>query len=334
MRTAPYDDLPSVTLALRPTPLQRMERLSAELGIDLWFKRDDLTGASLSGNKVRKLELLLGDAVAAGADTVLTCGGIQSNHARATAIAAAQLGLQSVLILRGTPPDRLEGNLLLDRLVGARIRWVTPEQYRERDAVFAEEVAKLRADGRRPYVIPEGGSNALGALGYARAWDELETQAAVTGVRFDSVVCAVGSGGTLAGLLAGARLRNFTGRVVGVNVCDDAPTFERIVGDLLDELGDRWGIPATGPAVELLDGFVGRGYALSTPEELALLRHVATLEGQILDPVYTGKALFGLVSTLRQSRAAFGERVAFLHSGGIFGLFPKAGAPDDVLQPD
>lgn len=334
MRMAPYDDLPSVPLAARPTPLQRLGRLSGELGVEVWIKRDDLTGAALSGNKVRKLELLLGDARTQGADTVLTCGGIQSNHARATAIAAAQLGLHSVLILRGAPPERLEGNLLLDRIVGAAVRWVTPEQYREREAVFAEEVARLQSEGYRPYVIPEGGSNALGAVGYIRAWDEIAAQAAALGLRFDTVVCAVGSGGTLAGLIAGARLRGFRGRIVGVNVCDDAPTFEHIVGSLLEEMAARWGVPHRGVPIELLDGFVGRGYALSSHQELDLIQRVAALEGQLLDPVYTGKAMHAIASRLREEPGAFGERVLFLHTGGLFGLFPKAAGMQDVLLPD
>lgn len=334
MPTAPIELLPSAPLALRPTPMHRLARLSTEVGVDLWVKRDDLTGAALSGNKVRKLELLLGDALAQGADTVITCGGAQSNHARATAIAAAQLGMRSVLILRGAEPERLEGNLLLDRVVGATIRWVTPEQYRERGRVFAEVEAQVRERGGRPYSIPEGGSNALGAVGYVRAWDEIQAQAAAAGVTFDAVLCAVGSGGTLAGLVAGARRAGFGGRVIGVNVCDDAATFERITSALLAEMGDRWGVPPTGAHPELLDGFVGRGYALSSRQELDALGHVAALEGLLLDPVYTGKAMYAMLSQLRANRATFGERVLFIHTGGIFGLFPKAGDARTVLDED
>lgn len=334
MPTAPLELLPSTHQALRPTPMHRLPRLSAEIGLDLWVKRDDLTGAALSGNKIRKLELLLGEAVALGADTVITCGGIQSNHARATAIAAAQLGLRCILILRGAEPERLEGNLLLDRLVGASVRWVTPEQYRERDAIFAEVEADVRGEGRVPYSVPEGGSSALGAVGYVRAWDEIHAQATAAGVEFDAVVCAVGSGGTLAGLVAGARRAGYGGRVVGVNVCDDAATFERITSALLAEMQDRWGIPREGARAELLDGYVGRGYALSSPDELALIRRVATLEGLLLDPVYTGKAMHALVSRTRADRGSFGERALFIHTGGLFGLFPKAGGMDDVLTAD
>jgi D-cysteine desulfhydrase len=329
-----HSELPALELALRPTPLHRLPRLSAEVGVELFVKRDDLTGAALSGNKVRKLEYLLHEALTQGADTVMTCGGIQSNHCRATALAAAQLGLRCQLVLRGSEPARLEGNLLLDRVVGALVRWVTPDEYRDREWIFAEEQGRLEALGHHVAVIPEGGSNALGAMGYVTAAFEIAEQARSLGVSFDTIVCAVGSGGTLAGLVAGVRAAGLDARVLGVNVCDDAPTFERIVGGLLAELRDRYGLPDATDGVELLDGYVGRGYALSSPEELALLRHVARTDGLLLDPVYTGKAFYALHETLRRDRGALGDRVLFVHTGGLFGLFPKAGDMASVLSPD
>ena len=335
MAVTPYRDVATVPLAIRPTPLHRLPRLSRELGVDLWVKRDDLTGAALSGNKVRKLEYLLRDAVSRGADTVITCGGVQSNHARATAIAAAQLGLQSLLILRGEEPPRLEGNLLLDRMVGAHVLWVTPDEYRDRARIFDEQRRRLEAQGRRVALIPEGGSTALGALGYVAAMEEVAAQTFAEDLTFDTIVCAVGSGGTLAGLLSGARTFAKRTQVVGVNVCDDAPTFFGIVRSLLDDMTEAYGLEEVPDKdIRLLDGFVGAGYALSRPHELALLRHVAQTEGLLLDPVYTGKAFFGLRETLRTNRLAFGERVLFVHTGGLYGLFPKAADMHSVLAPD
>jgi D-cysteine desulfhydrase len=327
--TAPPVYPPRVELARLPTPVQPLPRATAALGappgtVELWVKRDDLTGAVLSGNKIRKLEFLFADALAQGADTVLTCGGAQSNHARATALAAARLGLRAHLILRGTEPSpgaALEGNLLLDRLAGAEVTWVTPEEYGDREALFEELARSLRAAGRTPYVVVEGGSDAVGAWGYVRCAEEIAAHG------FDTIVHAVGSGGTSAGLLAGRSLAGLAARVVGVNVCDDAAYFRRRIAGITAALADRYALPRARHAesdIEILDGFVGRGYALSRPEELAALRDLARAEGVVLDPVYSGKAWYALVTTLRRDPSAFGRRVLFLHTGGIFGLFPKA----------
>jgi D-cysteine desulfhydrase len=303
-------------LARLPTPLVRLARLSADLGVDLWCKRDDLTGSALSGNKVRKLEWLLGAARAAGADTVLTTGGIQSNHARATAIAARQIGMRPILLLRGTDPGVPESNLLLDRLVGAEIHWCTADAYRRRDDLLAELAERVRGDGGRPYVIPEGGSNGLGALGYVTAAEELAEQDARG---FDGMVCAVGSGGTLAGLAMGPD----RGPVHGVAVVDDRATFaprvERIARDAeqhgappLGREGDRWSV---------VDGYQGPAYAVATPEIWDTITWAARTEGLVLDPVYTGKAMHALRCEVRAGR--WGGRILFWHTGGTFGLFGR-----------
>ena len=308
------DPTPRVPLALLPTPLVPLRRLSEALGADVWCKRDDLTGVGLTGNKVRKLEVLLADALAAGADTVITTGGIQSNHARATAVAARQLGLRPVLLLRGEPPPVPDGNLLLDLLVGAEVRWCTPEEYRTaRDARMAEIARELRAAGARPYVIPEGGSNGLGALGYVRAAEEV----AGAGERFDHVICAVGSGGTLAGLALGPRI----GLVHGIAVCDDRATFSARVHAIARELGRA--LPAEGDRWEVTEGWQGPGYGLATGEIWDTIALVARLEGLLLDPVYTGKAMHALVSEVRAGRWA--GRLLFWHTGGVFGLFGRGG---------
>lgn len=322
---------PRVSLAHTPTPLDQLRRLGLDLGVELYIKRDDLTGSTLTGNKVRKLEFLLADAVARGADTVLTCGGAQSNHCRTTAIAAAKLGMKTKLLLR-TPdplhPPGLEGNILLDRLVGAEIVWVTPEEYRQRDEIFVRLVAELSDQGRRPYVIPEGGSNALGAWGYVRASEELHADLAALGPsRKTSIIYAAGSGGTGAGLILGTRMLGLDVRVVGFNVCDDRMTFVNGIGQIVEAMIRTHWLKvrfARERDVEIVDGYVGRGYAESRPEELELIGHIARTEGIVLDPVYTGKAFYGMISELRKNPQVFGERIVFVHTGGIFGLFPKA----------
>jgi D-cysteine desulfhydrase len=329
---------PRVPLAHTPTPLDLLRRTGQDLGVELYMKRDDMTGSALMGNKVRKLEFLLADAVARGADTILTCGGEQSNHCRATAIAAAKLGLQTRLLLRTADPLQppgLEGNVLLDRLAGAEIVWITPDEYRQRDEIFVRMSAELTDAGRRPYVIPEGGSNALGAWGYVRAMEELAADLAALGPpRRTAIVYAAGSGGTGAGLILGAKLLGLDVRIVGFNVCDDRHTFVNAIGGIVEEmirthwlkvrfLRDR--------DVEIVDGYVGRGYGLSMPDELGLVMSLVRSEGVVLDPVYTAKAFYGLSTELRKNAGAFGERIVFVHTGGLFGLFPKAGELEALL---
>lgn len=317
---------PRIEVAHLPTPLERLDRFSDRLGIELWVKRDDLTGAELSGNKVRKLEFLLAEACARECDIVLTCGGAQSNHCRATAFAARKRGLDSLLLLRvpdpASPPP-MEGNLLLDRLVGAEVRWITPEEYSRRAEVLDEAAQELLGSGKRPYVIPEGGSNAVGAWGYIKAMEELASQAPPGEA---TVVYACGSGGTGAGLILGVKLLGLPYRVIGVNVCDNRDYFVKTISGIIEGFRERYRLsfefhPSD---VEVLDGYVGRGYALSRPEELVLIRDVARSEGLVLDPVYTGKAFYGMTQELSQDIRKFGKRIIFLHTGGIFGLFPKA----------
>lgn len=314
---------PRVALARAPTPLERLSRTSAALGAEIWVKRDDLTGLELSGNKVRKLELLCADALDRGADTLITCGGVNSNHARATAVAAARLGLGCHLVLRGEDRAPPAGNLLLDRLVGAGVTFITLAEWQHRDRLMAELAGKLEVEGKRPYVIPEGGSNALGSLGYARAVPELLEQAEASGLAVRRVVHAVGSGGTTAGLALGLAA---AGRsdidVLGVAVCDDAAYFDAKIAGILDEALARGDIDAELRAAarwRILEGHKGRGYALSTPEELADYVALARREGLFVDPVYTGKAYRGL---LAEARAGCLEGITvFLHTGGMFELF-------------
>lgn len=308
-------------LAHLPTPVEPLHNMLP--GVRFLLKRDDLTGAALSGNKIRKLEFLLAEAQSEGYDTVITCGGVQSNHARATAIAAAQVGMKAVLYLRGLASPVPDGNVLLDELVGARIVYITKEQYsKERNQLMAAEAERLlQAEKKRAYVIPEGGSNALGAWGYVEAMRELRAQRQTPP---DFVVCATGSGGTQAGLMLGCRLYSPETQVIGVNVCDDAAYFKRVIGGLLKDWQERWGdLGLTEKDVNIADGHVGQGYALNTPDELAELARVARERGIIFDPVYTLKGWLGLRDLVRKDRIPAGAEVVFFHTGGIYGIFPK-----------
>jgi D-cysteine desulfhydrase len=314
-----------VPLARTPTPLEPLVRTGKDLGLDLWVKRDDLTGVALTGNKVRKLEYLCAMALVQEADTLVTCGAVGSNHARATAVAAARLGLHSRLLLRGEDKDPPDGNLLLDRFVGAEVSFMPPSAWPDRDRLLDEAADALRARGRRPYVIPEGGSNALGSLGYAVAVDELLEQADEADLHVRRVVHATGSAGTTAGLALGVAA---AGRddleVIGVAVCDDRAYFDRKIARILDEAVEAgWASPRVRERCRwrIVDGYVGRGYAKTTPEEMRAIAAFSRREGVLLDPVYTGKAWLGLEGEHAGGRLGADGATVFLHTGGLFGLF-------------
>ena len=309
--------VPSLSLVHRPTPTQFLPRLSERLGAKVWVKRDDLTGLGLSGNKVRKLEYLLDGAKDAGVDAVITTGGLQSNHARATAVACRQLGLSPHLLLRGEPEPVPSSNHLLDHLLGASITYCSAETYStRRDAVMEAMAERLRAEGHHPLVIPEGGSNGLGAMAYVAAAEEISDQ---LNVRLDATFVAVGSGGTLAGLALSKHL----GQVLGVAVCDDRQTFVDRVRALTQE-ASTLGAPSlrpVGEAWDVLEDYRGPGYGLATPEVWETIRWMAEHEGLFLDPVYTGKAMCGLISEVEAGRV--GGNVLFWHTGGAFALFGR-----------
>jgi D-cysteine desulfhydrase len=318
-------------LALVPTPLFRHDALDRLLGTEVWVKRDDLTASGAAGNKIRKLEYLVADALSRGATTLVTCGGSQSNHARATAIVAAELGLESLLFLRTTTPSDpppVVGNLLIDYLVGAEVRFITPVEYRERDALMASAESELRARGKVPYVIPEGGSNGLGALGYVDAMAEVRAQldaGQAGGPRaFDAVVHACGSGGTAAGVALGIRRHRVADAAHAVAVCDDRAYFEACVARITAEACAL--DPELDPEARSVihDAWKGPAYGLASDEQLAFVIEVARRTGLLLDPVYTGKALFGL-SRLEPKPG----RALFLHTGGLPGLLAQA----DTLAP-
>lgn len=321
-----FDFPKSIDLAQLPTPIEKLERLSKIFeGPQIYIKRDDLTGVGMTGNKVRKLEFLLAEALQNKCDYVITCGGSQSNHARATAVAAAKVGLKSLLVLRSSMSAPLEGNLFIGRLVGAEFEYITPEEYMRVDDVMLGIAVKLKAKGHKPYIIPEGGSNAVGSLGYLKATEELAHQIKSLKLRIDHIVVAVGSGGTYAGLLLGKFLYDLPAQIHGINICDDESYFVKKISSLLKDMQKRYelAVKIEQKDISIIDGYVGKGYGLSSQEEIDTIKKVARAEGVILDPVYTGKAMLGLSDQIRQGRFKANENILFIHTGGIFGLFPK-----------
>ncbi len=325
---------PRIELARTPTPLHLLERFSRELGGPrIWVKRDDLTGFGLSGNKVRKLEFCIADAIDKGCDTLLTCGGVQSNHCRATAVAARQLGLDVHLVLRTDEAPTRDGNLFIDQLLGANISYVSKAQYAAGIAPIYESLIADYADrGRKVYPMPVGASDEVGLWGYLAASEELAGDFFRLGITPQHIVCATGSGGTQGGLTLGAKLLGLSARVWGVAVCDDAAYFEQKIGQDIEAWRIRYpdsGGASIGPgdikvAIATIDGYVGPGYGRATAEIFNLISHLARLEGLLLDPVYTGKAFYGMVEEIRGTkRFAGAEDIVFIHTGGFFASYAQ-----------
>jgi D-cysteine desulfhydrase len=319
--------IPRVELAAAPTPLLKLERLSAELGVELWVKRDDLTGLLETGNKIRKLEFLVGEALAQSADTLITCGTLHSNCCRCVAAVAARLGLRAVLALKGEPPAEYDGNLLLGRLLGAEVHYCSDAEWAKIDEVLEDLAARERARGRAPYVIPESGATVTGALGYLACGQELAEQARHGAPPFDTVVVTAFSGGSHAGLLMARQLAGLRAEIVSVPIAWEGARVRDYVIDVVDRARRRYGLPVEPPReVRLLDGYQGAGRAEIRREELETVLKLARLEGLILDPVYTAKAFGGLLDTLRRHPGSLGRRVCFVHTGGVFSVFPHRAA--------
>jgi D-cysteine desulfhydrase len=315
-----------ISLAHLPTPLWHNQALDELVGTEVWIKRDDMTSGAAAGNKIRKLEYLLGEAVDRHAATVITCGGLQSNHARATAIAARELGMRTVLFLRTSdaqPPSVTVGNVLLDIMVGAELRFITPEQYRQRDSLMVDAARILEGQGERAYVIPEGGSNGLGAVGYVDAMQETRAQMdrAVGGApsAFDAVAAACGSGGTAAGCVVGARAFGVAPHVHAFAVCESAATFKAAIDRIVSECLRIRVQPGTLSELFIHDDWKGPAYGVLDEEQRRFIMKVARTSGLILDPAYTGKALFGLSRLTPKPK-----RVLFIHTGGLPGLLAEA----------
>lgn len=320
------DHLPRVSLAHLPTPLEEMSRLRQELGGGprLLIKRDDATGLATGGNKTRKLEFVVAKAVEQGADTLITLGGPQSNHCRQTAAAAARIGLRCVLVLGGEPLPRSEwiGNLLLDYLLGAELRWAAA---RDRDVVAAEVADELRSEGSRPYVIPLGASYPVGTVGYVAAVEELVNQLAERNERVDRILLASGSGGTHAGVLVGVRGLGMDARVEGIDN-SAVDSIEETVKTLTFETSDYLGLNLNFGEEDFIihDAYGVTGYGFITDAEREATRMLARTEGIIADPVYTGRALAGMIDLIRKGVYGPDETILFWHTGGVAGLFPRA----------
>jgi len=312
-----------IELALLPTPIMKLERVSRRLGVDLYMKRDDLTGLLESGNKVRKLEFLVADALDEGADTLITVGTLQSNCCRAVSAVAARLGLQAVVAVKGVRPAAYDGNLLLNRMLGAEVRYLTDEEFASYPVALEAIAEDVRGRGGRPYIIPESGSNETGALGYLECAVELAEQIGHGAPRFDTVAIAAFSGGSQAGLLMGKQLAGLPAEIVGVPIAFPVDHVRAYVAETIGKAGGRYGFAIDVPkTIHLLDGYQGTGRAGVDDAELSLLIQMAREEGVMLDPVYTAKAFGGLLDTLQRDPKALGQRVCFIHTGGIFSLFP------------
>lgn len=325
---------PKIPLAVLPSPLRPLDRISSSLGGPrIWIKHDDMTGSVLGGNKVRKLEYVVARARVSGCDTLITCGGLQSNHCRATALVGAQLGFKVHLILRGSASEPADGNLLLDKLAGADVSIYAPDEYVSRlDELFAHWQQHYHKFGRKALLIPTGASDATGIWGYIEASVELRKDFVRESIQPELVVCATGSGGTQAGLTLGFAMQQQSVKVVGFAVCDDANWFRQKaradmqawftqLSEVEQQREDLQALLAK-LEVETNDQYIGAGYARAYPEVHATIKRLATEEGVVLDPVYTGKAFYGLLEEIRKGHFAHYRNIVFVHTGGIFGLFP------------
>lgn len=318
-------NLPRFSFAHLPTPIEAMPRLSARLPgkITLWVKRDDQTGLAFGGNKTRKLEFLVAEAVAQGAKRLVSAGAAQSNHCRQTAAAAARYGLACTLVLTGAPEERPSANLLLDQLFGAEIIWVADRA--ERDRVLRESVQHLEDAGERPYLVPYGGSSPTGAAGYFFAMQEFLAQENPA----TWIVFASSSGGTQAGLALGAKHFGFAGQVLGISIDEPADRLRAHVAELANQTAAQLGISTRLTPQEILveDRFAAPGYGVFTELEREAITLFARNEGLLLDPVYTGRAAGGLLALIREGRFPTDTHVLFWHTGGTPGLFADRYAP-------
>jgi len=311
---------PKVELGIYPTPFYRLESISTRYGRNIWVKRDDLCGVALGGNKVRKLTYLLADARAQGCDTVFTTGGAQSNHAMLTAACASHLGLKCILLLKRRGVTDYRGNLVLNRIYGADVRFMDTDSYDDIYAEMARLTKELAREGRKAYSIPVGGSIPLGSLGYVDCVAELAKQSGDAGAAIRHIVSATGSGGTTAGLLLGARLHLPEAKVTGMGVDDDP--FDTIVPEIAAGAADLLEVPfdRTTDDFEMV-WHLGTGYAIPNPEDTPFIEELARTEGILLDPVYTGKAWAGMLKLLREGYFGDEGDIVFVHTGGAAALF-------------
>ena len=314
--------MPSVALAHYPTPIEEAPRLRAALGGGprLLVKRDDAISFGFGGNKVRKIEMVAARARAEGADLLITTGGVQSNHCRVTAAAAAKLGMRCVIVANGTPPDRLSGNALLDSMFGAEVRYVATRE--DRAPAMEQAAAEWRARGAHPFVIPLGASTPLGALGFARAVDEMVSQLPAPP---DFLFHSTSSGGTQAGLVAGCAMHRLDTRVIGISADESVAGIQATVSRIIEGMGAKLGIDGkalvSSCTIEADDRFVGDGYGMPSAASREAQSLLAGTEALVVDHTYTAKALAGMIAWIREGRVAPDATALFWHTGGQVGVF-------------
>ena len=336
-----YNIPEKISLANLPTRIEYLKKSSELLGTDIYMKRDDESGIEFSGNKVRKLEYAIAEALREGADTLITCGALQSNHCRATAVAAAKLGLNVVLVLVDGDREVAKGNYLLDMILGADIRFISSEDYKNNILSIMEDIKKeSEGKGQRAYIIPTGASNAIGMFGYIEAVKEIIKAEKELGLKFDAVVDTVGSTGTFAGLIVGEKIYGANFDVIGFSISDSAENFRDITYNNIEDCCKKYlseGAQSYIPRalgieksdIKIIDKYVGAGYAINSPEDYEFIKEFARREGIFVDPVYTGKALRGLFSEISSAScdvvdfSAY-KNILFIHTGGLYGIFPKA----------
>lgn len=327
------EKFPQIKLTATPTPIEKMERLSRDFkGIEVYIKRDDLTGLAFGGNKARKLEFLFGEGKKRGCQTVITQGGEQSNHARMTAAAAAKMGWEAILVLQGNPPSQFQGNVFLDELLGARIIWTEGEK---RSEIVKREMERLEEQGKKVLNIPTGGSTPLGSLGYVQAAEEIAQQEKELDVSFDYILAPAGSGGTHAGLLMGKYMFGLQTKIMGIAADDQdfAPVIEELFQGVSDLLGVKYD-REQGDLVLNRD-YVGPGYGKLDETTLRAVRYLALREGVIVGPVYTGKAVAGLLDLALKGFFPEGSKILFLHTGGnpeLFAFNREVGGQENVNE--
>lgn len=318
-----------IELAQLPTPVTRLEKFSQRFeDTVIWVKRDELTGTEVSGNKIRKLEFCIAEAQKQGCDTLITCGGIQSNHCRATAVLGARLGIKVHLILRGEKPGVPEGNLLMDYLSGAEISYLTQGEWRGHEDLARELQAFYAAKGSKAFFIPVGASDEVGLWGYIKACEELNQDFEELEMEPEYIVTATGSGGTQGGLIVGTDLLGMKSQIVAFNVSDDAAYFDKKIHEDVKLWKQRYEqtFDETAMKINTVEGYLGPGYGVAGPEIFDCIAELARCEGIFLDPVYTGKAFHGMVSELQKGEAGAlpgAKNVLFIHTGGLFGVFPQ-----------
>jgi D-cysteine desulfhydrase family pyridoxal phosphate-dependent enzyme len=316
-----FGEIPRIRHAITPTPIHYLRSLSKSLGVNLYCKRDDLTGFGYGGNKVRKLEFLVADALRRGCRTLVTCGSNQSNWCRMAAAVGAANGLEVHLVLGGGEPSRMTGNLLLDCMLGANLHHLPTDDGHELEAASEALTQELQAADRLPYRMIMGGSTGLGAIGYVEAMHEIMLQEAELGIHFDAVVLATGSGGTQAGLIAGKQLGNWPGRIIGVTVSRSSQEQQAKVRGVLDECATLLRTDFSAAEIIARDEYFGAGYRKNTAAAAVAIETFARLEGVFLDHVYTGKAASAVIDLARRREFGAEQNILFLHTGGTPQLF-------------